>query len=50
MKVAYAGLDLAILEDSIELIQVNLPPAHEFQQTIDQVGKYQLTKRIHFNS
>lgn len=50
MKVVYAGLDLAILEDRIELIEVNFPPAHEFQQTIDQVGKYQLTKRIRFNS
>lgn len=46
-KVVYAGLDLAILEDGIELIEVNFPPAHFFLQAVDQIGRNQLTKRIH---
>lgn len=46
MKVVYAGLDLAILEDRIELIEVNFPPAHFFLQAVDQIGRNQLTKRM----
>lgn len=46
MKVVYAGLDLAILEDRIELIEVNFPPAHFFLQAVDQIGRYQYTKRM----
>lgn len=45
-KVVFAGLDLAILEDRIELIEVNFPPAHFFLQAVDQIGRYQLTKRM----
>lgn len=45
-KVVFAGLDLAILEDRIELIEVNFPPAHFFLQAVDQVGRYQYTKRM----
>jgi len=46
-KVVYAGLDLAILEDRIELIEVNFPPAHFFLQAVDQIGRYQFTKRMY---
>jgi len=45
-KVVFAGLDLAILEDRIELIEVNFPPAHFFLQAVDQVGRNQMTKRM----
>lgn len=45
-KVVYAGLDLAILEDRIELIEVNFPPAHFFLQAVDQIGRNQYTKRM----
>lgn len=46
-KVIFAGLDLAILPDRIELIEVNFPAAHEMVQVVDQVGKYPIIKRIH---
>lgn len=46
MKVVYAGLDLALLEDRIELIEVNFPPAHFFLQAVDQIGRNQYTKRM----
>lgn len=45
-KVVFAGLDLAILEDRIELIEVNFPPAHFFLQAVDQIGRNQYIKRM----
>ena len=38
-KVVYAGLDLAILPDRIELIEVNFPPAHLLLQAVDMIGR-----------
>ncbi len=46
LKVVYAGLDLAILPDRIELIEVNFPGGHDFLQTLDQVGKNKTMKNI----
>ena len=45
-KVVYAGLDLAILPDRIELIEVNFPPGYELIQMYDQIGKNDLINRI----
>ena len=45
-KVVYAGLDIAILPDRVELIEVNFPGGHDFLQALDQVGKYHLFKHI----
>ena len=45
-KVVFAGLDLAILEDRIERIEINFPPAHIFLQAVDQVGRNDMAKRI----
>ena len=45
-KVVYAGLDLAILPDRVELIEVNFPGGHDFLQALDQVGKYYLFKHF----
>lgn len=45
-KVVYAGLDLAILPDRIELIEVNFPGGHDVFQAFDQVGKNPIIKRI----
>lgn len=42
MKVVYAGHDIAILPDRLELIEVNFPGGHDFLQTLDQVGKNEL--------
>ena len=38
-NVVYAGHDIAILKDRIELIEVNFPGGHDFLQALDQVGK-----------
>ena len=45
-KVVFAGLDLAILPDRIELIEVNFPGGHDVLQAFDKVGKYPTIKRI----
>ncbi len=45
-KVVYAGLDLAILPDRVELIEVNFPGGHDVLQAFDKVGKYPVIKRI----
>ena len=42
MKVVYAGHDIAILPDRLELIEGNFPGGHDFLQTLDQVGKNEL--------
>lgn len=46
MNVVYAGHDIAILPDRLELIEVNFPGGHDFLQTLDQVGKNQLMQNI----
>lgn len=46
MKVVYAGHDIAILPDRLELIEVNFPGGHDFLQTLDQVGKNNLMQSI----
>ena len=46
-KVVYAGLDLAILPDRIELIEVNFPGGHDFLQALDLVGKKQLFDHLY---
>ncbi len=46
MKVVYAGQDIAILPDRIELIEVNFPGGHDFLQTLDQVGKNMIMQNI----
>ena len=46
-KVVYAGLDLAILPDRVELIEVNFPGGHDFLQVLDMVGKNHYFKHIY---
>lgn len=46
MKVVYAGLDIAILPNRLELIEINFPGGHDFLQTLDQVGKNDIMKSI----
>lgn len=46
MKVVYAGHDIAILPDRLELVEVNFPGGHDFLQTLDQVGKNRLMQNI----
>ena len=46
MKVVYAGHDIAILPDRLELIEVNFPGGHDFLQTLDQVGKNHIMQNI----
>ena len=46
-KVVYAGLDLAILPDRIELIEVNFPPAHLFLQAVDMIGRKSIFKNMY---
>lgn len=46
-KVVYAGLDIAILPDRVELIEVNFPGGHDFLQALDQVGKYHMLKHLY---
>ena len=45
-RVVYAGLDIAILPDRLELIEVNFPGGHDFLQALDQVGKQIIMKSI----
>lgn len=46
MKVVYAGHDIAILPDRLELIEVNFPGGHDLLQTLDQVGKYKIMQTV----
>lgn len=46
MKVVYAGHDIGILPDRLELIEVNFPGGHDFLQTLDQIGKNRLMRNI----
>lgn len=46
MKVVFAGHDIAILPDRLELIEVNFPGGHDFLQTLDQIGKNKLMQSI----
>jgi hypothetical protein len=46
MKVVYAGHDIAILPDRLELIEVNFPGGHDFLQTLDQIGKNHIMQNI----
>ena len=49
MKVAYAGHDIAILPDRLEMIELNFPGGHDFLQALDQVGKNELMQNIKVN-
>lgn len=46
MKVVYAGHDIAILPDRLELIEVNFPGGHDFLQALDQVGKNHIMQNV----
>ena len=46
-NVVYAGLDLAILPDRIELIEVNFPGGHDFLQALDLVGKKKMFDHLY---
>ena len=45
-NIIYAGLDIAILRDRVELIEVNFPGGHDFLQALDQVGKNEIITNI----
>lgn len=45
-RVVYAGLDLAILPDRVELIEINFPGGHDFLQALDLVGKKHLFNHL----
>ena len=47
MKVVYAGHDIAILPDRLELIEVNFPGGHDIFQAIDQIPKNKLMKQLY---
>lgn len=46
MKVVYAGHDIAILPNRLELIEINFPGGHDFLQTLDQVGKNDIMQLV----
>ena len=48
-KVAYAGHDIAILPDRLEMIELNFPGGHDFLQAVDLVGKNELMQNIKVN-
>lgn len=47
IKVVYAGIDLAVLPDRIELIEVNFPGGHDIFQAIDVVGKNKMMQNLY---
>ena len=47
MKVVYAGHDIAILPDRLELIEVNFPGGHDIFQAIDHIPKNKLMKQVY---
>jgi len=47
MNVVYAGLDIAILPDRLELIELNFPGGHDIFQAIDHIGKNEIIKHLY---
>ena len=47
IKVTYAGLDLAIMPDGIELIEINFPPAPYFLQSVDLIGRRKMVEDLY---
>lgn len=47
IKVMYAGLDLAIMPDGIELIEINFPPAPYFLQSVDLIGRRKMVENLY---
>ena len=47
MKVIYAGHDIAILPDRLELIEVNFPGGHDIFQAIDHIPKNNMMKQLY---
>lgn len=46
-KIVYAGLDFAVLQDRIELIEINFPAGYELIQTWDSCGKFDRFKHLY---
>ena len=46
MNVVYAGHDLAILPDRVEMIEINFPGGHDFLQALDQIGKNNIMQTV----
>lgn len=46
MKVVYAGHDIAVLPDRLEIIEINFPGGHDILQAIDKVGRNKLMQSI----
>lgn len=46
-RVVYAGLDIAITPNGLELIEVNFPGGHDFLQAVDRIPKYDKIKSIY---
>ena len=47
MKVVYAGHDIAILPDRLEMIELNFPGGHDFLQALDQTGKNKIMREVY---
>ena len=47
MKVVYAGHDIAILPNRLELIETNFPGGHDIFQAIDQIPKNNIMKQLY---
>ena len=45
-KVIYAGIDIAILNDRMELVEVNFPGGRKGLQVMDDTGRYSLVRTI----
>ena len=46
LKVVYAGHDIAVLPDRLEIIEINFPGGHDILQAIDKVGRNKLMQSI----
>lgn len=45
-KVIYAGIDVAILDDRMELVEINFPGGRKGLQVMDDMGRYSLVRKI----
>lgn len=45
-KVIYAGIDVAILNDRMELVEINFPGGRKGLQCMDDTGRYSIVKTI----
>lgn len=45
-KVIYAGIDIAILDDRMELVEINFPGGRKGLQVMDDTGRYSLVRKI----